>query len=171
MSEEPRIRLRAWEEADLPALMALRNDVALQAQLLATVRGSSLEQVRAWARERSAGPPGLLRVIAARKDDAALGYLQLRGQDDQPHSAQLGICLQPESQGMGFGTEALQQLLGQLRAASALCRIELRVRADNTRALRCYEALGFRRCGFMPRDVHVDGAWCDVVAMERAVRA
>jgi RimJ/RimL family protein N-acetyltransferase len=170
MSEGLRIRLRDWLEADLPELMAWRNDVVLQAQLLAVVRGSSLEQVRAWAQERSAGPPGLLRVIAAREDDAALGYLQLRGGEGRPHAAQLGICLKPSSQGVGIGREALQLLLDHVRTSTALRSIELRVRVDNARALRCYEALGFRRCGFAPRDVHVDGEWCDVVSMERAVR-
>lgn len=170
MTEGQRIRLRSWDEADLPALMAWRNDVALQAQLLARVRGSSLEQVRGWAQERSAGPHGMLRVIAAREDNRALGYLQLRGREDLVQSAQLGICLQPSSQGVGIGRETLQLLLNHVRVSWPLRMIELRVRADNTRALRCYEALGFRRCEFRQEDICIDGAWRDVVLMERAVR-
>ena len=170
MTEGPRIRLRAWAEADLPALMAWRNDVALQAQLLARVRGSSLEQVRRWAQERSAGPHSMLQVIAARADDCALGYVQLRSREDAVLPAQLGICLQPSSQGVGIGREALHLLLDHVRRSSPLQAIGLRVRADNTRAIRCYEALGFGRCELLQEDTFIDGAWRDVLLMQRFVR-
>lgn len=170
MSEGQRIRLRAWGEGDLPALMVWRNDVALQAQLLAQVRGSSLEQVRCWAQERSAGPHSMLRVIAARADDRALGYVQLRGREAPDLPAQLGICLQPSSQGVGIGREALQLLLDHVRVSWPLRSVELRVRADNIRAIRCYEALGFERCELPHEDIFIDGAWREVLLMERLVR-
>ena len=48
---DARIKLRAWQETDLPFLMQLRNNVSLQAQLLATARGSDEGAVRAWLRQ------------------------------------------------------------------------------------------------------------------------
>src|SRR6201986_2421788 len=101
MIDGPRVRLRAWREADLAALTAWRNDAALQAQLLSRVRGSSEEQVRDWATRRAAGPESLLLGIASIVDDKALGYLQLVGMNDADQRADLGICLAPGHQGGG----------------------------------------------------------------------
>ena len=162
-----RVRLRSWSEADLPALTSMRNDVALQSQLLARVRGSTPDQVRHWLEHRSATPGGLLLVVASRDDDRPLGWVQLTGLDDIDRRAELGIGLAAEHRGAGLGGEALRLLLAHLRASWPLRKVGLRVRADNLRALRCYEAAGFERCGLLRADAWADGAWRDVVLMER----
>jgi diamine N-acetyltransferase len=166
MIDGPRVRLRAWREADLAALTAWRNDAALQAQLLSRVRGSSEEQVRDWAIRRAAGPESLLLVIASIIDDKALGYLQLVGMNGADQRADLGICLAPGHQGAGLGREALALLLAHVRAQWPLRKIVLQVRSDNTRAIRCYESLGFGHCGRMREHTFIDGAYRDVMLME-----
>lgn len=167
MIEGSRIRLRDWSEADLSALTAWRNDVALQGQLLARVRGSSVDQVREWARERSRGSSSLLRVIALRDGDRAIGYVQLVGIDDLDLCGDLGICLEPGRQRAGFGREAITLLMTNVVQLRPLRKIELRVRADNDRAIRCYEAVGFLRCGVLHAHARVDGGYADVLLMER----
>ena len=71
------IRLRPWEDKDIPMLTTTRNDVALQAQLLARARGSRPEQVEEWLKSRSIQSDRLLFIIANRDDDQALGFLQI----------------------------------------------------------------------------------------------
>jgi RimJ/RimL family protein N-acetyltransferase len=161
-----RVRLRAWSDTDLPALTALRNDAALQSQLLARVRGSTPDQVRQWLQQRSAAPGGLLLVVASRDEDRPLGWVQLAGLDDIDRRAELGIGLAAEHRGAGLGGEALRLLLAHVRSSWPLRKIGLRVRADNRPALRCYEAAGFERCGLLRADAWADGAWRDVVLME-----
>ena len=159
------VRLRAWCEPDLPALLRWRNDVALQAQLLARARGSNEAQVREWLRERSAGSH-LFFVIADRHTDAALGYLQFTGLDPVDRRADFGICLGPESQGHGAGSEALRLACAYLRETWNLRKLSLRVRSDNERAVRCYRRLGFEPCGLLRDHVCIEGSWRDVVLMD-----
>ncbi|MCM5679385.1 GNAT family N-acetyltransferase [Schlegelella sp. S2-27] len=159
------VRLRAWCEADLPALLRWRNDVALQAQLLARARGSNEAQVREWLRERACGS-NLFFVVADRHTDAALGYLQFTGLDSVDRRADLGICLAPEAQGRGAGSEALRLAFAYLRETWNLRKVSLRVRSDNERAVRCYRRLGFEPCGLLREHVCIEGSWRDVVLMD-----
>ena len=167
MIEGLRIRLRDWSEADLPALTGWRNDVALQGQLLARVRGSTIDQVREWAHERSRGETSLLWLIATREPDRAIGYVQLVGLDDLDRCGDLGICLETASQGAGIGREVLLLLIEHAHQVHRLRKFELRVRADNARAIRCYESVGFVRCGVLHARTLVGGDYTDVILMER----
>ena len=166
MIEGSAIRLRRWQESDLPVMMALRNDVALQAQLLARARGSNEQQVRRWLQERSSGTDSLLFIVADRGTDAALGYLQFIGIDPVDHRADLGICLARQAQGQRAGRAALTLALPYLRDVRGLRKLNLRVRADNQAAIGCYRHVGFEQCGLLRKHVLVDGSWNDVVLME-----
>ena len=169
MIEGSRIRLRDWREADLPALTSWRNDVALQSQLLARVRGSTVDQVREWAQERSRGATSLMWVIAMHEGDQPIGYVQLVGLDDLDQCGDLGICLDAGSQGAGVGREVLSLLIAHARQLRSFRKFELRVRADNAKAIRCYEAVGFVRCGVLHARTFVDGDYADVILMERFI--
>jgi diamine N-acetyltransferase len=164
------IRLRAWQDKDIPAMKVLRNDVALQAQLLARARGSDDSQVRRWLEERATGNDSLLYIIADRVSDAALGYLQLTGIDPLDHRAELGICLAPQAQGRHVGRESLLLLLPHVQEARNLRKISLRVRAENASAIRCYKNVGFEQCGLLREHVYIDDAWQDLVLMEILLR-
>ena len=43
--------------------------------------------------------------------------------------------------------------------------MQLRVHADNARALRCYEKCGFAREGVLRKDMYTDGKYSDSVIM------
>lgn len=166
MIESATLRLRAWREGDVPQLLVVRNDVALQAQLLARARGSDAAQVREWLQRRSDQADGRLWVVADRASDEALGYVQITGLDPLDCRADLGICLAPQAQGRGRGRETLAALLPHLHDALGLRKLSLRVRADNATALRCYAGLGFEICGRLRQHVFIDDAWQDLVLME-----
>jgi len=171
MIETAQLRLRAWRSEDHPALTRLRNDVALQAQLLARVRGNSSAQVQQWLHDRSSAAGSLLWILADRQSDQALGFLQFTGMDAFDRRADLGICLTPEAQGGGRGREAIAAALPYLQANWSLRKVNLRVRQDNVRAIRCYEQLGFERCGLLREDVYLEGRWLDVALMEKHLGA
>ena len=164
-------RLRPWRDTDVPFLMRMRNDVPLQAQLLARARGSDETQVRRWLLERTAMPGRLFLVIAHADTDAPLGFVQVSDLDSVDRRGELGIGLAPEAQGAGHGGRALTLLLNHLQATRDLRKMSLRVRSDNASAIRCYERSGFERCGLLRRHVHIEGAWRDVVLMERLLEA
>ena len=164
MIEGNNIRLRVWRKDDLALLTALRNDVSLQAQLLARARGNSAEQVLNWLKDRA---DRLLYVIADRSSDTALGYIQVAELDPIDRHAHLGICLARETHGRGFGGEAIDLISDYLRTTWNLRKLSLRLRADNAAALRCYEKAGFERCGLLKGQLFLEGRWVDVMLMER----
>lgn len=81
------------------------------------------------------------------------------------HRANVGISLQAEVCGLGLGTIMLQEILEQVKQTS-LEQLELTVFADNVRAIRLYEKVGFVKVGVMPRAYRLkDGSYHDEVQM------
>jgi diamine N-acetyltransferase len=165
MTAGGRVRLRGWRESDVPALLEMRNDVPLQALLLARARGSDAARVREWITARNSGNSVVL-VVADAADDRAIGYVQAQDIDREDGRADVGICLSPAAQGRGLGTEALRGFMRHLAETEGIGKVTLRVRSDNGRAIRCYRALGFRECGTMRSHSRFDGRWLDVTLME-----
>jgi len=166
MIEGSSIRLRFWQEDDLPILILMRNDVALQAQLLARVRGSGVEQVRDWLHDRSLRSDNLFFIIADRETDSTLGFVQITMLDMVDRRAELGICLIREAQGRGVGSESLHLTCNHLRDVWGLRKISLKVRATNDIAIRCYHRVGFEPCGLLRQHVFIEGVWQDVMLMD-----
>lgn len=167
MLDGENIRLRLWRDDDLSSLTALRNDVALQAQLLSRVRGSRPEQVHDWLQSWNGQADRMLFIIAGREDDQAYGYVQSSDLDTINGYAELGICLLEQARGRGLGSQAITLLANYLRDQWRVRKLGLRVRADNTPAIRCYERVSFERCGLLQQHIFIEGRWHDVVLMER----
>jgi ribosomal protein S18 acetylase RimI-like enzyme len=64
------------------------------------------------------------------------------------HAGTLGLSVLREAWGLGLGRALCRAALDEARA-SGLRRVTLYVRADNVRAIRLYESLGFRHEGRM----------------------
>lgn len=167
MIDDSTIRLRPWREDDIPVLMSLRNDVALQAKLLSRARGSSASDVRSWLNRRSGEVGNLFFVVADLVENAALGFVQCSGLDSDNRNVDLGICLVPQAQGHGIGGQALVLAASHLRSVCSMRKISLRVRIDSEAAIRCYLRVGFAPCGILRAHVFVDSAWRDVMLLEQ----
>ena len=80
------------------------------------------------------------------------------------HRGTLGVGVVPCHRGRGIGRRLVDQALSRA-FASGLVRVELSVRADNTRAIRLYEKAGFVREGVLRDAVLVDNEFHDTIAM------
>jgi RimJ/RimL family protein N-acetyltransferase len=80
------------------------------------------------------------------------------------HRGTLGMGVIPEYRGRGIGARLIDQTLKQA-FATGFVRIELSVRADNLRAVRLYEKVGFVGEGVLRDAVFVDGEFHDAIAM------
>lgn len=77
-------------------------------------------------------------------------------------SAMLGYSLDHALVGGGWMQEALKRLIDEaFGPAVSLHRVQASVRPENARSRRVLERLGFRREGFSPRYLFIDGAWRD----------
>jgi RimJ/RimL family protein N-acetyltransferase len=84
------------------------------------------------------------------------------------HVGTLGMGLLPDYRGQGVGTR-LMALAVEASRASGLERVELAVFADNHRARRLYEKMGFTIDGTRTRRAKIDGRYRDEVLMARVL--
>jgi len=74
-----------------------------------------------------------------------IGSITLREVHRWKRTARLGIHLHPGHLGQGYGTEAMALFLDYYFKLLGYRLLKLDVAAFNTRAIRCYEKLGFRQ--------------------------
>ncbi len=81
--------------------------------------------------------------------------------------AELTLCIgEAEHQGKGYGREATTMILDHAFTKLNLHSVMLRVISYNQRAIKCYEACGFRHAG-KRREARIDGdRFYDVLSMD-----
>lgn len=115
-------------------------------------------------------------IIQYGKQD--IGYLQAYQLDremceeyqyPQPGGLAFGIDQfigEPECWGKGIGRRFLRLLCGHLFSELGAGAVILDPHTDNIRAIRCYEACGFRKKKFLPKHEMHDGVLVDCWLME-----
>jgi RimJ/RimL family protein N-acetyltransferase len=163
-----RLSIRPATVDDLPAVFAYR----------------TLEDVGQWMPNRPAsydawlvqlGKDALPRTLVAEADGTIVGDLYLfvgdgwaqaeapepRGKDSQ---AEIGWCLSPEHQGLGYATEAVTELVRVCFEELGLRRLTAEAFADNLPSIRVMEKVGMRREALHLREsLHRDLGWVDSV--------
>jgi RimJ/RimL family protein N-acetyltransferase len=146
-----RIWLRPLEEGDMVAYAAGINDV--EVGIPAGYRWPmSVDLARAWLeRQQDSVQRGdeFLFAICELGDDRFVGTTWLKEVSWVDGSAELAIYMDRDHIGAGWGTDAQRTLLRFGFISLGLRRIWLTVDADNARAIRSYEKVGFRREGVM----------------------
>jgi RimJ/RimL family protein N-acetyltransferase len=161
------IELREWREADLDAIAALRNDIALQTLLMSQPRPNSLERVRTWLSSWAERADAVLFVIVGRADDAVLGYVQVANIDTFHGHGELGICLSRDAHGKNLARDACDLLEAYLVKTLVLRKLTLKVLASNQRAIGFYRKYGYRDVGVLERHYRAADVCHDVLVMER----
>jgi RimJ/RimL family protein N-acetyltransferase len=167
MLETEHLRLRDWRESDLSGLQEMRNDAALQALLLSTAKGSSMEEVRNWVKGRTEGADNHLFVVVTRDSDNLIGYIQYARESGGTDAFRFGVCLSRAFQSQGYGSELMEWLGRYLKDQYSANKLILMVDKTNRHAIACYRKVAFREVGCMHRHVKVRGDWCDVIVMEK----
>ena len=80
------------------------------------------------------------------------------------HRGSLGMGVISQFRSQGLGRRLLEACITK-SWENGLTRIELEVRADNSQALRLYEALGFKHEGTKRQGLRLDGRYHDTLAM------
>ena len=95
-----------------------------------------------------------------------VGRVEYERLDPVARSAEVMLLIgERAAWGRGYGTDALVALLRWLFHARNLHRAGLTVLAQNARALRLYQRVGFVAEGTLRDDAYFDGAYHDQVAM------
>lgn len=163
-----RIRLRAVEREDLTKFVEWMNDPEVINGLLMRLPLSLAEEER-WF-ESLAQRPAAERVLAidAREGDSwrMIGTTAFHDISPLDHEAEFGISIGDKRVwNQGYGTEVTWLMLKHGFETLNLNRIFLHVHADNPRAIRTYEKVGYVHEGCMRQAVYKNGKYIDVHIM------
>jgi aminoglycoside 6'-N-acetyltransferase len=152
----PRLRLRPIEAADIAALTAIRAEPGV-CEWWGAPRPGDFE---------SPGDEG--GVLAIEVDGAIAGLITYDGvADPEYRSAGIDLFLGSAWQGQGLGREAVGVLVRHLFEERGHHRLTIDPAAGNERAIRCYEAVGFRRVGVLRQYERADdGTWHDGLLLD-----
>jgi aminoglycoside 6'-N-acetyltransferase len=100
-------------------------------------------------------------------DGEVRGYLSAEEETDPEYRhVAIDLTLAEECRGQGYGPEALRLVVRHFIAAGHH-RFTIDPAADNARAIRAYEKVGFRPVGIMRRYERApDGTWRDGLLMD-----
>lgn len=163
------LTLRSPEEADAEGMLAyLRKTAGETDHLLRTPEEVTLtpEEEKAYLRGVLDSPRSMM--ICAFSGPEPIGCVSFRPAGDRQrvrHRAECGIALFRDYWGLGLGSLLMREMLREAGNAGYE-QMELTVYADNGRAIRLYERLGFRAWGRRLNACKMpDGTWRDDLLM------
>ena len=138
--------------------------VAREKRYLAQTEALPLERIEAFVRESVANDA--VQFFAVDGKGQVVGWADVFPGWAQAtrHCGELGMGVLPAWRGRGLGRRLLLACIDKAWA-KGLTRIELAARADNTRAIRLYESVGFRHEGVKREAMRFDGVAFDAVQM------
>ena len=145
--QSPRVRLRLLAEEDLDMTLAWRNRDEVrrwfrQSEIIST------ESHRAWFEQHQLVDDSLMFVVEDIASGEPVGQVSIYAVDREVGEAEVGrFIAAPGASGKGFIREAISALVQFALTELALQRVYLEVLADNARAIRLYESIGFARHG------------------------
>lgn len=161
------MRLRAPAASDLPDLERWRGDPDAQLMLMTHVTATDRREVEAWIARRTRDPEGDFRVVTSRKNDRAVGFVQLSRINSRDGHAHLGLFVDPSVRGTGTAAGALAAMEREAFHRHGLKKLLLEVLAINARALRFWEVHDYRRVGVLEEHYRRDDRLYDVVIFEK----
>ena len=162
--ETPRLLLRHFTLADLPTLLAYRND-PLVAKYQSWESMTDAEG-RAFIEEMQQSQPGVAGAgfqfaIARKPSGLHIGDCFFTLLDHDPRQAEIGYSLARAHWGQGLATEALSAILAYSFRTLALHRVIAVTDCRNQASVALLERLGMRREGHFLKHVWFKGAWAD----------
>ena len=94
------------------------------------------------------------RVVVIQDDDTIVGVALIREFTDEPLGYDLQqFMIDQRYQGRGYGSAALELILGSLREEGHYDHVEVCVKKDDEAAIRLYEKHGFVDSGYVDEDL------------------
>ncbi|MBP1772140.1 MAG: putative acetyltransferase [Holophagaceae bacterium] len=150
-------------EAHAEGFHACLDAVARERKYLALVEALPLDRLREVIRENVAHDAA---QVVALDEGRVVGWCDIfpRWAPAVRHCGILGMGVLPAYRGRGIGRQLLAACIAKA-FSQGITRIELEVRADNQRAIRLYERMGFVQEGRLRQAFRLDGASFDALLM------
>ena len=157
-----RVRLRPPEESDLEEWLRVWTPELrhMYGGSLTSPARPKLEGRKGWVERVRRGEEG--HCFAVEAEGRYIGFATVKVTEEESRRGRYRIGIEnPEYWGRGYGSEVTRLMLRHAFETLGLHRVDLRVAAYNTRAIRCYEKCGFRLEGIERDSFFVDGQWHD----------
>jgi RimJ/RimL family protein N-acetyltransferase len=161
------LRMPAYRDKDL--LLAMRNDLDSQSLLMSRAKPNTLDKVDAWLNKRLSDEHGIFFIIADLESDRCVGFVQLVNIDFISQRGDLGISIDREQQGIGYGKDALSLLESYARKIFNLRKVNLQVLSNNQKAINFYRKVGYRDVGILQEHFYINNEFHDVLLMEHRI--
>ncbi len=174
LSDGQKILIRTAAEADAPTVKAMVETYISQNEGQVWEPGEftpSLEEERAWIAGMLAHPAEILLVAEVR--GVLVGNIDFHvGKRLRiAHQGEFGMGVLPAWRSRGVGALLIRRMLEWAAATPQLEKINLRVLANNARAIGLYEKLGFVREGLKRGEFKfADGSYVDEIHMGKWIR-
>ncbi|MGM4910745.1 GNAT family N-acetyltransferase [Rhizobium sp. 768_B6_N1_8] len=157
------IRIEPMSEEHIEGFHRVLDTVARERKYLSLLQAPSLEETRKFALASIAA--GNVNLVAVDGGEV-VGWCDIRRHffPSHVHRGSLGMGLLPAYRGQGLGRRLIEAAIAGGREVG-MVRIEFGVHADNARAIRLYERVGFVREGVSRDAFCVDGEYTDVINM------
>lgn len=164
MIKGKRVTLRRFGRADLPHLYRWHDDGAVMRywgeRYPLVVEGQFEAELAPDGRFTRFDHNGFFCICD--EDGRPIGLLEYESHPARDRRAQLGILIgESDAWNKGYGPEAIVLLLNWLFNHRGYHRVWLTVQANNARAMRAYEKVGFVREGVWREHNFYDGRWHD----------
>jgi L-amino acid N-acyltransferase YncA len=154
-------------EADLPAMLAIYNDVIANTNAVYTDIPATLEERAQWLAGRRASN---LPVLVARDEDGQVGgfasFGPFRPWPGYAGTVEHSLYTAPSVRRQGIGTLLLAALVERARSDGYHVMIG-GIDAGNAASLALHGRLGFARAGHLHHVARKFGAWVDLVFVEK----
>jgi diamine N-acetyltransferase len=158
-----KVRLRPIERDDLPRFVEWFSDPEVRRHLGVWLPFSLAQEERWFERHLEQLERKELVLLAIEADEGVLiGSIGLHQIDWKNRHAELGIAIGEKAYwNRAYGTDAIRTLLKLAFREMNMHRVQLRVDADNARAIHCYEKAGFKKEGGLRDAVFREGRYVD----------
>jgi RimJ/RimL family protein N-acetyltransferase len=169
MLQTTKTRLRMPVHLDKDLLLAMRNDLDSQSMLMSRAKPNTKEKIDAWLSKRLSDDNGVFFIITDLDSDRCIGFIQLVNIDYISRRGELGIWIDREQRGTGYGRDALLLLECYVRKVFNIRKIILQVLNDNETAKNFYQKMGYYSVGILQEHFYMDDNFHDVLLMEKKI--
>ena len=161
------MRIEDARDDDLPAILAIYNDVMRTSTAIYREEPATLEEREAWndTRKKNGYP-----LLVARTDDGTVAgfatFGDFRAWPGYRFTVEHSVHVADGQRGLGIGT-ALMRVLLERGAACGKHVMVAGIDADNAGSIRMHERLGFEATGRLTQVGWKFGRWLDLVFMQR----
>jgi len=158
--------IRDATEADLPAILAIYNDVLTTSTAIFSEIPATLEERLQWFRTRRDHGHS---VLVATEESGVVGFASFADFRSWPgyrYTVEHSVHVRSDARGRGVGGALVRVLMERATAAGKHVMVA-GVDADNVGSIRLHERLGFRRTGTLHHVGCKFGRWLDLAFLER----